>query len=100
MDDERLSYELLELKRLILRRRHDADQVLDMKDSDDIIDRILVDGDPRELLFPCDTHYFVILCVDRERDDLLSVRHDLRDFLVVELENILDHLFLRILNVA
>ena len=71
-----------------------------MKDSDDVIDRILVDGYSRELLFPCDTHDFVIFRVDRERDDLLSVRHDLRDFFVVELENILDHFLLGIFDVA
>ena len=34
MNDERFSYELLELERLILRGRHNADKVLDMKDAD------------------------------------------------------------------
>ena len=100
MNDKRLSYELLELERLVLRGRHDAYEVFYVKDSDDVIDRILINGNSRKLLFPCDAHDFIVISVDRERDDLLSVRHDLGYFRIVELENVLDHLFLGVFDIA
>ena len=66
MNDKRLSYKLLELEGLILRGRRNADEVLNVKDSDDVIDRILVYGDPRKLLFSRNTHDFIVISVDRK----------------------------------
>ena len=100
MDDERLTDELLQLKRSVLRGRHYADKVFYVKDADNVIDRILVDRNSRELLFPGNAHNFVIFRIDGERDDLLSMCHDLRHFLVVELKDVLDHFLLGIFDIS
>ena len=71
-----------------------------MKDADDVIDSILINGNSRELLFPGNAHDFVIISVDRKRDDLLTVCHDLRDFFVVELKYVLDHFLLGIFDIT
>ena len=100
MYEQRLSDELFKHERVLFVRRHDADEILDMEDSLDVVDRVFVHGNSRVFLFPCDTHYLVVIRIDGQGNDLLSVRHDRRDFLVVELENVVDHFLFGIFDVA
>ena len=71
-----------------------------MEDTDDLVDGLLIDRDTGIFLVSGDVHDLVVARIDRKCDDLLSVRHDLHNILVVELEDVLDHLLLGILDGA
>ena len=71
-----------------------------MKDSYNVIYSAAVDRNPRESLFGRDLKGIGIRCIIRNGYYLLPVSHDLGYFLVIELEHIVDHLPLGILDIA
>ena len=67
-------------------------QVLDMQDADDVVDIVLKDRDSRVFFMNGHIEDLVESGIDIERNNIGPMGHDFGDRLVVEFEDILDHL--------
>ena len=86
----------------VLRRvlRDELEQILDVKHADNIVYRVLVNGDARIAFFYRYPDRFVDAVLNGDGLDFGAVGHYLVDADVVELEDVVDHLFFRLLDDA
>ena len=79
---------------------HRLDQVADVQHADDVVERLAVDGVPGVRRFEHRLQRLLGRQVDGDRDHLGPRHHHVRDLLVAEVEDLVEHLLLRVLDLA
>ena len=79
---------------------HRGDQVADVEDADDLVERVAVDGVARVGRVEHEPQRLLRRELDRERDHVGPRDHHVGDVLVGEVEHLVDHLLLAALDLA
>ena len=79
---------------------HRTEEITHVEDPDDVVERAAVHGIAREGGIHDGAQRLLGRHVDRDADDLGSWNHDRRDFLGREVEDLVEHLLLRLVQLA